>query len=85
MNYYQEVCTCLENIGIIISGINNSDIDLTEYQIDSIMFVSLIVEFESHFNIEIPDQYLNYQTITSLRGLSNLIEVLCLEKENEGE
>ena len=82
MNYYQEIIKCLESIGVIILE-DCDDVDLTEYQIDSLMFVSLIVELESHFHIEISDNYLTYQTIASLKGLSNLIETLCNDSEEE--
>ena len=81
MNYYTELLTCVENIGVIIPEGDESDINLAEYQIDSLTFISLILEIESHFQIEIPDEYLSMQTVASLKGLALLIEVLCNNKK----
>lgn len=81
MNYYTELLTCVENIGVIIPEGDESDINLAEYQIDSLTFISLILEIESHFQIEIPDEYLSMQTVASLKGLTLLIEVLCNNKK----
>ena len=81
MNYYTELLTCVENIGVIIPEGDESDINLSEYQIDSLTFISLILEIESHFQIEIPDEYLSMQTVASLKGLTLLIEVLCNNKK----
>lgn len=78
MDYLQEILICLENIGFMIAIEKDEDINLMEYQMDSITFILFIVEMETHFGIEIPDQYLSYQTVESLKGLSNLIEILCL-------
>ena len=81
MNYYNELLNCMENIGILVMEREKQDIDLSEYLVDSLMFVSLIVEVENYFQIEIPDIYLSYQTVSSLRGFSNLIETLHKESE----
>ena len=81
IDYLKEILICLENIGFIILISGNEDVNLMQYHMDSYTFISFIVELENHFNIAIPDEYLNYQTIESLRGLSNLIELLCNENK----
>ena len=50
--------------------------DLTEYILDSIQFISFIVELERELNIEFPDELLLYDNIRSLNGFISLIENL---------
>ena len=60
-------------MGILVPDDNN-DIDLSEYIIDSLQFISFIVEIENKFGIEIPDELLNIENLKSLNGFSQLIE-----------
>ena len=82
MDYKLELIHCLEMVGVFVPYDEANDVDLTEYQIDSITFVSFMVEVEEHFDIMIPDEYLTYETIKSLNGYANLIAVLCEAKCN---
>jgi len=65
-------CKC-GDMGILVPDDNN-DIDLSEYIIDSLQFISFIVEIENKFGIEIPDELLNIENLKSLNGFSQLIE-----------
>ena len=53
-----DINTVLCDMGILVPDDNN-DIDLSEYIIDSLQFISFIVEIENKFGIEIPDELLN--------------------------
>lgn len=53
---------------------NNGDINLQEYIIDSFGFINFIVCVEEKFNVEIPDEYLSFETIQSMNGFIELIE-----------
>ena len=67
----------LSNIGILIDEQKETiDVDLTEYILDSIQFISFIVELERELNIEFPDELLLYENIRSLNGFISLIENL---------
>ena len=65
-----EILCCL---GIIVD--DDVDIDLSEYEIDSTLFVSFIVEVEREFNILIPDELLTIDSLSSLNGFCIFIEV----------
>ena len=62
----------LENNGIIIES-GEEDLDLRNYSIDSIMFISFIIDVENEFAIAIPDEYLTIELLQSIDGLTNLI------------
>lgn len=69
----------LENIGIMHDEMFNEETDLNEWIVDSIMFISFIVELENIFEIQLPDPLLQHETISSVRGLADIIMEL---KEN---
>lgn len=62
----------LENNGVIIES-DEGDLDLRNYSIDSILFISFIVDLENEFSIVIPDEYLTIELLQSIDGLTNLI------------
>lgn len=69
MEIKEKIINCLKNIGIEIPN-NKEDIDLREYFEDSIMFVSAIVEIENQLKIEIPDEFLVYDKLSSLNSFA---------------
>ncbi|MBR0236064.1 MAG: acyl carrier protein [Clostridia bacterium] len=74
----------LENNGIIIES-SEEDLDLRNYSIDSILFISFIVDVENEFAITIPDEYLTIDLLQSIDGLTNLIiELKTLDVEQHG-
>lgn len=73
----KDIIPILSNIGILIDEqMETFDVDLTEYILDSIQFISFIVELERELNIEFPDELLLYENIRSLNGFISLIENL---------
>ena len=78
MNVKQKVFEAFENVGIVVDeNLNENLIDVIE---DSLMYVSLIVELETMFGIEIPAEYLNIDNIETTDALILLIEQLQEEK-----
>ena len=71
-----QVITCLENVGVFISDENPEDVHLTEYNLDSITFISFIVELENTFDVEIPGQYISYDFLSSLNSIVDVMESL---------
>ena len=66
------------------------DIDIIEYVdliddfgMDSITFISIVVEIEAHFGIEIPDDMLLPESFNSVKNIVSLIENE-LSKKSEG-
>lgn len=72
--YQDKVLDAIEDMGLFIKREDGEDINLQEYIIDSLQFISFIIELEKAFNIEFPDELLLYDNIQSLNGLSTLIE-----------
>ena len=69
----KDIIPILSNIGILIDEqMETFDVDLTEYILDSIQFISFIVELERELNIEFPDELLLYDNIRSLNGFISL-------------
>jgi acyl carrier protein len=77
----ESLLVCLVNVGIPI----DKNIDLYSPLIDlienSIQFISMIIEIEKQYGIEIPDVYLNINEIDSINDLNNII-INILEEEN---
>ena len=71
------VLNILNEIGIAIDDENiNSDFDLAEYFIDSIQFITFIVELEKELGFALPDDFLSldkYRSFNALCGV--LIEI----------
>lgn len=64
----------LTELGIECTRSENEDLNLQEFIEDSFSFINFIVSIEEAFNVEIPDEYLSYETIQSMNGLLELIE-----------
>lgn len=69
---YNEIISCLVDVGIQIDT-TKEDIDLTEYNLDSFVFMGFIVSVENKFNIVVPDEYLVYDNFRSLKGFTQLV------------
>lgn len=63
MNIEQRVYDCLEKNGIVILE------DATFDNLDSINFISAIVDLESEFDIEFPDEYLSIELFSEFAQL----------------
>lgn len=66
----------INDIGIIFNfqQADTNDIDLTEFIEDSVHFVQFIVALEDNLDIEIPNELLNFQLLTSWNGFSSMVE-----------
>lgn len=75
IDYKNDIIMCLNNIGVIIE-----DLDLEErievHLTDSISYVSFIVELEQYFDIEIPDEYLENQSIQNFNDIVAIVNML---------
>lgn len=80
MNTKEKLIECFSNTGVLIEP--QDDVDLKEYILDSIQFVTAIVEIERIFSIEFPDEMLMYSVFDSLNGLVAIVESL-IEDNNE--
>lgn len=72
-----KLITILNNIGIIVDE-EEEDINLIDYGINSISFISFIIAVEKEFKISLPDEILIIESVSSLNGFSNYInEFIC--------
>lgn len=75
MSIRDVVIKCLNNVGIVIDS-EADDVNINDYSVDSITFISFIVEIENELNIEIPDGYLYADILKSLNGFVGFVEKL---------
>lgn len=73
-NIRDQVIGCFEALGIIVDG--NSNFELKEYVEDSLAFVLLISELESAFDIEIPDDFLIQDHLTTFDDVVSMVSQL---------
>lgn len=59
-----------------------ADIDLREYIVDSLQFIYFIVELEERLNISIPDEFLTYDSVSSINGFTGMM-IKLLENTEE--
>lgn len=71
----EEIINCFSNLGIIVDDEENN-FYLSEYLVDSVAFISFLVELEQKFNIEISDEYLIQGRIESFEDVINIVEEL---------
>lgn len=78
----EKIIECMSNMGII-NYENDSNFKIEDYILDSIMFVSFIIELEQMFRIDIPDEYLITDRLQTFDDIYNMIELLTGEKSKE--
>ena len=71
----QKVIECMNNIGVYILE-DETNFRIDDYIIDSIMFVSFIIELEQMFDVEIPDEYLVVQRLQTLDDVCEMIHTI---------
>ena len=71
-----DVIEVLNELGIETEDIGENDVDLTEFIVESIMFISFIVELEDKLGIEIAEELLDINSIKSLNTFSTILEEL---------
>ena len=88
MNTTVKMCELLNHLGyhITYEELQKDDIDLGDFIVDSLEFVTLIVEIENTFLIELPDEFLDFDILASLRGMISAVEALvCQNTEKKGK
>ena len=76
----KNVMIALENVGIFIDINVEENIELVNFIQDSIQFISMIVQFEELFGIEIPDELLIIEEFDSLEKVCTVLEELINQK-----
>lgn len=76
----EEILSCFSNLGIIIDDAE-TNFTLAEYLVDSVAFISFLVELEQKFDIEISDEYLIQGRIENFEDIVNIVEDLISVKK----
>lgn len=79
--FVEKAITCLNSVGVELTY-NDEDFELNELEMDSIQFISFIVELENCFSIEFPDELLVAENMTSFYALINIIDELQKNKSD---
>jgi len=70
----------------INQSLNNFGYDLNDEEllkkIDSLTFISMILELEEIFEIEIPDSLLNYEILTNIDTFVSVLNALIEDKHD---
>lgn len=73
----EAIFKALEGIGLFLPDDeknSDDDIDLTEYIMDSLQFISFVTGLEELLGIEIPDEYLNPNSIQSSKAFIEILK-----------
>lgn len=70
---------CCEINDVPLTNTNLEDVDLRKYVVDSLMFITFIVQLEKALNIYFPDDLLYVEKLASLNGFSILLEEIYIE------
>ncbi|MCR5020533.1 acyl carrier protein [Ruminococcus sp.] len=86
MNVKEKIIEALTLSGSYLPLKNkNEDLDLREYIIDSIGFMSFIIELEEVLGIYFPDELLDFNVLSSLNGFTAIIEDLIQDHQAESQ
>lgn len=61
---------------------NGIDLDQDSPTIDSISFITAIVDIEQEFDIEFPDEYLTTETMSSYEKIYEIVKILVINQGN---
>lgn len=75
------VCRILNDIGFPVNDVKDGDANLMEYGMDSLTFMTFVVEIEDVFSIEIPDEMLSLEALSSLNGFITYLTSIIHSKE----
>lgn len=71
---YKVICSILDDMGFVI--FESGDFDISDYIVDSIQFISFIVNIEEKLQINLPDDFLSFDVLKSAKGLANKLSCL---------
>ena len=72
----KNVMIALENVGIFVDVNVEENIELSNFIEDSIQFISMIVQFEELFCIEIPDELLTIDEFNFIEKVYTVLDEL---------
>ena len=73
MGTKEKILSVFEEMGLNMENSDDSLL-LQEYIVDSIQFISLIISLEEKFGFIFPDEFLTYDSISTLGTLCQIVE-----------
>lgn len=70
---YDNIIDILEDMGYLIFEKDEDDFAVSDYVVDSLQFIDFIVRIEEKLEIELTDDFLQYDLLLSAKGFSNKI------------
>ncbi len=71
---YNKVLSVLQEMGYMIFEEAGDDFAISDYIIDSLIFIEFIVMLEEKLNVELSDEFLQYELLDSAYGLASKID-----------
>lgn len=72
-----------QHFGIVILNEEQYDFRIDEYIIDSVAFIEFIVAIEQEIESQLPDDFLNFELLSSAKGFSEKLEAYMDNQRNE--
>lgn len=63
-----------ENFGVFIFEDDQEDFSISDYLPDSLSFIQFIVTIEEEIGSELPDDFLNFEILSSAKGFAEKLE-----------
>ena len=79
-NIYEKVKIAIEESGVVFSK-EDEDPVLSDYFLDSVQYISAIVNIENALDIEIPDEFLLPEQMKTLKSFCQTLERLINNEE----
>lgn len=67
------IISILENMGFVLLE-DDMDFDIRNYISDSIQFMEFIVNIEESLQVELDDEFLDYDLLASLKAFANKVQ-----------
>lgn len=77
------IVAILEEMGFIIFEKEEKDFNIGDYITDSIQFIGFIINIEQVLGMELTDDFLRFEVLTSVNGLSNKLMDFCEQNNIE--
>lgn len=71
------IVTILEEMGFVIFEKEEMDFNIGDYITDSIQFIGFILNIEQVLGMELTDDFLRFEVLISVNGLSNKLMDFC--------
>lgn len=73
---YNMICSVLDDMGYVVLEAGE-DFNISDYIVDSIQFISFIVNIEKKLNVSLSDDFLLPEILKSAKGFANKLAEYC--------